>query len=452
MVRDILKARSALAEHFLADEAHTIASHDQRVELNECKRDRKRWQQQQDTLREQHQLQNNAQHKVEMQSRDLRHQMTSLEEKIREEFQLELTELVAQGATCVHRQQDDAAIALDQEADGHLTDFEVEELTDQENRRDDLPEVDAVDDDESARAEVEERVEKLRRKIKNLGSINTDSLDELNDVESRYTEMAAQLDDLVQAKEVLEDIIRRINVESRRLFLETFESIRVHFHELFRKLFGGGEGDIILEDPDDVLECGIDIVARPPGKELRSISLLSGGEKTMTAVGLLFAMFKSKPSPYCILDEVDAALDEANVDRYVNVVKEFSESTQFIIITHRKRTMTAADRLYGVTMEQAGVSKRLTVQFDDVSEDGNFRTEKAGRPLMVTRCRLRISTTLAIAMSPPGANPQAALCPSRRCESRLKRRLENRRLMCESARGCFSPFPQGYCDERCHHW
>ncbi len=377
MVRGILKARSALAELFLADEAHTTASHDQRIALNECKMARKRWQQQQDTLREQHRLQKDALHKIEMQSRDVRHQMSSLEEKIREEFQLELTEFVAQGATCMERQQDDAAIASDQEADDNLTDFEAEELTDQEGRSDELPEVDAIDDAETARAEVEERVEKLRRKIKNLGSINTDSLDELDDVESRYTEMAAQLDDLVQAKEVLEDIIRRINVESRRLFLETFESIRVHFQELYRKLFGGGEGDIILEDPDDVLECGIDIVARPPGKELRSISLLSGGEKTMTAVGLLFAMFKSKPSPYCILDEVDAALDEANVDRYVKVVKEFRESTQFVIITHRKRTMTAADRLYGVTMEQAGVSKRLTVQFDDVSEDGNFRTENA---------------------------------------------------------------------------
>jgi chromosome segregation protein len=232
-------------------------------------------------------------------------------------------------------------------------------------------------DDEVSRAEIEARVERLRRRIKALGSINADSLQDLDQLESRFTELAGQLEDLEQAKAALEDIIRRINVESRRLFLEMFESIRVHFQELYRKLFGGGEGNIILEDPDDVLECGIDIVARPPGKELRSISLLSGGEKTMTAVALLFAMFKSKPSPYCILDEVDAALDEANVDRYVNVVREFRESTQFVIITHRKRTMTSADRLYGVTMEQAGVSKRLTVQFEDVSEDGNFRTENA---------------------------------------------------------------------------
>lgn len=377
MNRDVLAARASLAELFLADEVHSRASQDQRVELAECKSSRKRWQQEQDKLREQHRKQNDAHHTIEMQTRDLRHQMASLEEKIREEFQLELTELVAQGVTCVGVHEDHVNPSSEDHDDETLTEFDIEELDEDETDNDELMEVDAVDDQEVVRAEVEERVEKLRRKIKNLGAINTDSLDELDDIESRYTEMATQLDDLLQAKAVLEDIIRRINTESRRLFLETFETIRGHFQELYRKLFGGGEGDIILEDPDDVLECGIDIVARPPGKELRSISLLSGGEKTMTAVGLLFAMFKSKPSPYCILDEVDAALDEANVDRYVNVVKEFRESTQFVIITHRKRTMTAADRLYGVTMEQAGVSKRLTVQFDDVSEDGHFRTENA---------------------------------------------------------------------------
>ncbi len=375
MNRGILIARAALAEHFLADETHSQASHGERVKLNECKQARKRWQQQQDQLREQHRHRNDSLHAIEMQTRDLRHQMKSLEEKIREEFQLELTDLVAQGATCVYLAQTEDNVVDEESDEALLGEFDIEELVDDENAE--LMEADAVDHHASVRADVEERVEKLRRKIRNLGSINTDSLDELDDVESRYTTMAAQLEDLVQAKAVLEDIIRRINVESRRLFLETFESIRVHFQELYRKLFGGGEGDIILEDPDDVLECGIDIVARPPGKELRSISLLSGGEKTMTAVGLLFAMFKSKPSPYCILDEVDAALDEANVDRYVNVVREFRASTQFVIITHRKRTMTAADRLYGVTMEQAGVSKRLTVQFDDVSEDGNFRIESA---------------------------------------------------------------------------
>lgn len=224
------------------------------------------------------------------------------------------------------------------------------------------------------RGELEAEVDRLRRKIKAIGHVNTEALDDLDEMESRFAALSHQLGDLREAKAALEDIIRRINQESRRIFLATFETIRGHFQELFRKLFGGGNADILLEDPENVLDCGIEIVARPPGKELRSISLLSGGEKTMTAVAMLFAMFKSKPSPYCVLDEVDAALDEANVDRYVAVIKEFTSMTQFIVITHRKRTMTAADVLYGVTMEQAGVSKRISVRFEDVRENGEIRT------------------------------------------------------------------------------
>jgi chromosome segregation protein len=222
---------------------------------------------------------------------------------------------------------------------------------------------------EEVRPEFEANVDRLRKRLKMMGHVNTDALASLEEIENRFNDLSAQLNDLKEAKAALEDIIRRINVESRRLFMETFETIRQNFTILFRKLFGGGEGNIILENTDDVLECGIDIVARPPGKELRSLTLLSGGEKTMTAVGLLFAMFKSKPSPYCILDEVDAALDDANVGRYANVVKEFAAMTQFVVITHRKPTMAQADVLYGITMEQAGVSKRMAVKFDQVGDN-----------------------------------------------------------------------------------
>ena len=204
--------------------------------------------------------------------------------------------------------------------------------------------------------------------------MNTESLEHLDELESRFEHFNSQFQDLTEAKATLEDIIRRINAESRRMFTESFETIRGEFRELFRRLFGGGDGDIILEDPDDVLECGIEIVARPPGKELRSISLLSGGEKTMTAAALLLSIFRSRPSPFCILDEVDAALDDANVERYATMIHEFRDTTQFIMISHRKRTMTVADVIYGVTMEQSGVSKRLTVSFEDVGEDGEIRT------------------------------------------------------------------------------
>ena len=226
---------------------------------------------------------------------------------------------------------------------------------------------------EDVRAELDEEVNRLRRKLKSMGSVNTDSLKEIEELETKFQHFHAQLMDLTEAKETLEDIIKKVNAESKRIFFESFEAIRKEFRELFRKLFGGGDGDVILEDPEDVLDCGIDIVARPPGKELRSISLLSGGEKTLTAVALLLAIFKSRPSPFCILDEVDAALDDANVERYASVVREFRDTTQFIIISHRKRTMVVADVIYGVTMEQSGVSKRMSVRFEDVGENGEFK-------------------------------------------------------------------------------
>jgi chromosome segregation protein len=237
-----------------------------------------------------------------------------------------------------------------------------------------LTAVDQLDDEEfeELRSELEERVERLRRRMKNMGNVSTETLDDLEDLEGRFGGLSHQLQDLIHARDTLEAIVRRINSESKRLFTETFESIRGHFKDLFRKLFGGGEGDVILEDPEDPLECGIDIVARPPGKELRSISLLSGGEKTMTAVALLLAIFRSRPSPFCILDEVDAALDEANVDRFVQVLREFQETTQFIMITHRKPSMSVCDLIFGVTMEESGVSKRLTVRFEDVNDNGDF--------------------------------------------------------------------------------
>jgi chromosome segregation protein len=211
----------------------------------------------------------------------------------------------------------------------------------------------------------EEEILELKRRLGKLGSVNLEAIDELTDLEARHSSLVIQYDDLAAAQKALEDIIGRINTDSRRLFTETFETIKGHFQELFRKLFGGGMADIVLEEGVDILESGIEIVARPPGKELRSISLMSGGEKTMTAVALLMAIFRSKPSPFCILDEVDAALDEANVGRFTSVLREFLDRSQFIIITHHKRTMSAADVLYGVTMKEAGVSSQYSVRFED---------------------------------------------------------------------------------------
>ncbi len=217
-------------------------------------------------------------------------------------------------------------------------------------------------------AATQQQIADLRRKIHRLGNVSMDALDELNTLETRATDLQKQQEDLTQAKAALDEIIHRINADSRKLFQQTFEAVRGHFQELFRKVFGGGMADIVLENPDDLLETGVDIVARPPGKEMRNMSLLSGGEKTLTAVALLLAIFKNKPSPFCIMDEVDAALDEANVGRFAAVIREFLHLSQFILITHSKKTMTAADVLYGVTMQEAGISKRVAMRLEEYEE------------------------------------------------------------------------------------
>jgi chromosome segregation protein len=230
------------------------------------------------------------------------------------------------------------------------------------------------------REQIDAEIQQLKQKLQGIGPVNLEALSELEAVEDRHSTLSQQYEDLREAKTRLLTLVSKINTESRQIFMDSLEVIRGHFQELYSSLFGGGEADIIVEDSDDesgqkvdVLECGIEIVARPPGKQLRSISLLSGGERTMTCVALLLAIFRSRPSPFCVLDEVDAALDEANIDRFVEVLKQFMGSTQFVVITHSKRTMSCADTLYGVTMQESGVSKRVSVRFEDVSSDGNIR-------------------------------------------------------------------------------
>ena len=229
--------------------------------------------------------------------------------------------------------------------------------------------------------EDQDEINDLRRKVHELGSVNEEAIKELEELETRSSQLSYQYEDLVKAKNSLDEIIRKINRDSRRMFRETFDATRIHFQELFRKLFGGGKADVMLDDEEDILECGIEIVARPPGKEPQSISLLSGGEKTLTAVALLLAVFRSRPSPFCILDEVDAALDEANIGRFTGVLDEFLDRSQFIIVTHSKKTMTCASVIYGITMQESGVSKKVSVRFDDQHQqdvgDGAGETQAA---------------------------------------------------------------------------
>ena len=208
----------------------------------------------------------------------------------------------------------------------------------------------------------------LRGKIERLGNVNLDAIAEQEELETRDKFLGDQLKDIDESKKQLSELIEKINAQSKDMFVTTFEAIRANYQTVFRKLFGGGKADILLADPNDVLECGIDIIARPPGKELRSITLLSGGEKTMATVALLFSIFRAKPSPFCILDEVDAALDEANNERFNTMVTEFLDQSQFIVITHSKRTMSIANVLYGVTMQEAGVSRRVSVKFEEAAQ------------------------------------------------------------------------------------
>lgn len=240
-------------------------------------------------------------------------------------------------------------------------------------------------EDESTRLEVEAEIESLRRKINQIGAVNLDALDELDDLESRFNTLSGQHKDLTEAKNALERIITKINADSRRLFLDTLEAIRVNFQALYRKAFGGGKADIILEEGVDVLECGVEIIATPPGKPSFNNSLLSGGEKALTAVSLLLAIFQFRPSPFCILDEVDAPFDEANIGRFIDVLKDFLGWTRFVVVTHSKKTMTAGNTLYGVTMQESGVSKRVSVRFEDVSEDGEIRKEAVERSVAQER-------------------------------------------------------------------
>ncbi|MDG1897744.1 MAG: AAA family ATPase [Fuerstiella sp.] len=340
-------------------------------------------------------------HEAEMKINAINHQLETSAERIQDEFQISVEEAVQSGRSAIAvwlteqaeadsgtrtekgDGQGDVNADEDDSSEAAVTDTEDDPFNESvEITVDDASVQQILRDDErydALRGSVDERVSELRRKLKKIGNVGTESLDNLNELETRFGRLHSQLQDLEAARDTLREMVRQINVESRRMFEESFECIRGHFRELFRRLFGGGEADVILEDPEDVLECAIDVVARPPGKELRSISLLSGGEKTMTAVALLLSIFKSRPSPFCILDEVDAALDDANIGRFVGVLKDFQQETQFIMITHRKPTMAVTDVLYGVTMEESGISKRLVVRFEEIDEKGNFMPSGSNR-------------------------------------------------------------------------
>ena len=331
--RTILRTTSAIAELYLQQEADAKQSVVIDQQRDVLQQDRvvlgREIQQVRRKLRDVEE----QQHRKLLEESKASHERDALAQRLREDYQIELSEL--------------------------------EDEPDEEEQRE--------------REAIDTEIVELRRKISNIGAVNLDALNELEDLECRHDALHRQYRDLVEAKESLERVIHRINADSRRLFTETLEAIRTNFQELFRRVFGGGRADIQLEEGIDILESCIDIIATPPGKSSLNLSLLSGGERALTAVTLLLAIFQYRPSPFCVLDEVDGPLDEANIGRFIDVLVGFLDWTKFVVVTHSKKTMTAANTLYGITMQESGVSKRVSVQFEDVSEDGHIRPEAVKR-------------------------------------------------------------------------
>ena len=213
--------------------------------------------------------------------------------------------------------------------------------------------------------EAKRKVKLIKLSIEELGTVNLGAIDEYKRVSERYEFLMEQKQDLETAKQTLFQVIDEMDEEMIKRFSESFTRIKTEFDTVFKSLFGGGQAELRLTNPDDLLNTGVEIIAQPPGKKLQNLHLLSGGERALTAIALLFAILKVRPVPFCILDEVEAALDEANVYRFSQYLKHFSKETQFIVITHRKGTMEEADVLYGVTMQESGVSKLVSVRLED---------------------------------------------------------------------------------------
>ena len=210
---------------------------------------------------------------------------------------------------------------------------------------------------------ISEEIQRLKEKLDSYGTVNLVAIEEYDELKKRYDFLTQQQSDLASAKGSLHQVILKINRTTKQMFLETFEKVQVEFRNYFRMLFNGGDAKVFLTDEQDPLESGIEIICRPPGKKLQNVLLLSGGEKSLSAIALIFAIFRIKPAPFCVLDEIDAALDEANVDRFAKMLHEFCQNSQFIVITHNKKTIANADIMYGITMQESGVSRIVSVKF-----------------------------------------------------------------------------------------
>jgi chromosome segregation protein len=246
--------------------------------------------------------------------------------------------------------------------------YKIKSIKERLNQVYGITEIPGITEEQIDTESTEEELKELKEKLDRMGEVNLVAIEEHKSLKERAIFLEKQEKDLLEAKDSLQAAIRKINKTTRDMFSGTFQRVRTSFKEIFPRLFGGGDADLVLEEGIDCLEAGIEILARPPGKKLQSVSLLSGGEKALTALSLLFSIFKSRPSPFCILDEVDAPLDESNIDRYRKMMEEFSKLSQFLVITHNKRTISTADIIYGITMENTGISKIVSVKLHKAEE------------------------------------------------------------------------------------
>jgi chromosome segregation protein len=343
-------------------------------------------------------------HKLQVRQRELEVKSDSVRQRGQEQLELDVAEAYGRALEGVSAEDEpsDADAGGDEEDQAGLRALDGDESQGDADEQIKDEQADPFEIDWQA---VEAEINALRGKIARLGTVNVDAIAEQDQLEGRQDELADQVSDIAQAKGDLEKLIQQINDDSRKRFEETFNTIKENFagqEGLFRKLFGGGRADLFLQPDEDgnidVLESGIEIRAKPPGKEPCSISQLSGGEKTMTAVALLMAIFKTKPSPYALLDEVDAALDEANVERFTQVIQSFLDVSHFIVITHHKRTMQMCDVLYGITQQERGVSKRVSVRFDQVSRDGRISDDAVREQTKLDRAA---QAPVAVSVSQP---------------------------------------------------
>lgn len=287
-----------------------------------------------------------------------RSQVEFLMEKMQTEYEIELKDIDWKMELWHADEEFESRVKLDELEEGE------ELVAAKKEDRGDPTEEDLAAMESTDWKAIESEIKQLRDRISGMGAVNLVAIEEYSELKERFEFLQKQCNDLASAKDQLVVAIDEINKTSEELFKETFEQVKINFKGTFNKLFGGGEADLSLMEAEDILEAGIEIVARPPGTKLKGLSLLSGGQKTMTAVALLFAIYQVKPSPFCVLDELDAPLDDANIGRFTTMLREFTKYSQFLVISHNKRTISASDRLYGVTMQERGVTKLISMKFN----------------------------------------------------------------------------------------